>query len=100
MENIGELTNLAQKVKKILKEELQVSGIEYDIAEARMYDKRSVGVQGDQRTYGYLTEIELSKKGNFLWDEEFLRKLSARITNEVRGVNRVIYVVGDRKLDE
>ncbi|HLD48850.1 MAG TPA: GMP synthase (glutamine-hydrolyzing), partial [archaeon] len=58
----------------------------------RIYDIKSVGVQGDERTYSYPAEIELRLDGKVVWDAEFSKRLSSRITNEVSGVNRVVYV--------
>jgi len=94
MSNTEELMNLARHVDGILKEELNKSNISHDLAEARIYDVKTVGVQGDGRTYAHPAEITLFRKGTFVWDQEFLSALSTRITNEVQGVNRVTYVVG------
>lgn len=95
--HIAELRDLAIKVDKILKEELKKSKIEYDMAEARVYDVRSVGVQGDERTYTYPAEIELRLDGKVLWDTRFTDKLSSRITNEVKEINKVLYVFASKK---
>ena len=99
MENLDEatlklLTGLAQQVDKILKEELKKENIDYDLVEARIYNLKSVGVQGDQRTYSYPAEITLYKKGDFIWKPDFLSRLSTRIPNEVQSINRVIYTIG------
>lgn len=96
---MDELVDLAQRVDKILKEELSKAGIEHDMAEVRIYDIKTTGVQGDGRTYTYPAEIELRKKEEFVWQPEFTRNLSSRITNEVRGINRVLYVVQDEKIE-
>ena len=96
MENLNELTDLARKVDIILKEELSRGSIEYDMAEARIYNAKRVGVQGDARTYRYPAEITLFQKMNFVWDEEFLRRLSTRITNEITDVNTVLYVTAKK----
>ncbi|MBS3117394.1 hypothetical protein J4430_00755 [Candidatus Woesearchaeota archaeon] len=97
MGNTEELMNLARKVDKILKEELTLASIEHDLAEARIYDLRTVGVQGDQRTYAYPAEITLYRGDKFIWDTEFLEKLSLRVTNEVDSINRVVYVIATRR---
>ena len=58
---------------------------------------RSVGVQGDFRTYGFPIIIRAFNTPDFLtvqWaflPHKLLAKISTRITNEVRGVNRVVY---------
>ena len=97
MENLNELTNLAQRVDAILKEELRKQSISYDMAEARIYDLKTVGVQGDNRTYAYPAEITLYYQGNFVWNPLFLQTLSTRITNEIKELNRVVYVLATKK---
>ena len=97
MENLEELTNLARKVDKILKEELEKEGIIPEMAEARIYDIKTVGVQGDNRTYSYPAEIELRQDGRFYWNTNFLQRLSNRITNEVKNINRIVYVTATKE---
>ncbi len=99
MNNDKELVDLAQKVDKILKEELTKAGIEHDLARVSIYDIKTVGVQGDYRTYSYPAEIELIRKGEFVWQPEFIRNLSSRITNEVRGINRVLYFIDGNEVE-
>ena len=94
MENISELQDLAKRVDHILKEELGKEKINYDLAEARIYSAKTVGVQGDERTYGHPAEITLFYKKDFVWNTEFLQRLSIRITNEIKGVNKVVYLTG------
>lgn len=92
MDSTQELRGLALQVDKILKEQLLKYGIEHTLAEVRIYDVRTTGVQGDARTYLYPAEIELRNDGKVVWDEKFSAELSTRITNEVNGINRVVYV--------
>lgn len=60
-------------------------------------DIRSVGVQGDARTYGQLIILRAVETAEFLtadWAKlpyKLLEKISTRITNEVKGINRVVY---------
>lgn len=96
MSNTDELRNLAIKVDNILKQELKRMRIKYDKAEARIYDVRSVGVQGDERTYTYPAEVEVRYKGKVVWNPKLAEVLSNRITNEVREINRVLYVTKDK----
>jgi|TARA_Y100000034_G_C6876281_1_gene400811 GMP synthase PP-ATPase subunit len=93
------LQNLAIKVDKILKDELLKKEIKYAQADARIYDKFTSGVQGDKGTRGHPAELELrgikNKDGRDYTEKEmyeFLEKLSIRITNEVEGVNKVVWV--------
>lgn len=93
MTELEELVRIARKVDSILKSELEKSGITHEFAEVRIYDIKTVGVQGDERTYSFPIEINLRNKQGRIWDSEFLAKLSTKITNEVQEVNRVIYVL-------
>lgn len=88
------LQKLAIEVRKILLDELSKANVDYAYVEARIYDIKCVGVQGDDRSYGHPAEITLLKNDNPLWAgyEEFISRLSTRITNEVKGVNKVVYV--------
>ncbi len=92
------LQKLAQKVDAILREELEISDVRYTFTEARIIDAKTVGVQGDERTYGYLAEITSYNQKEFVWRRrtQFLEILSGGITNEVREVNRVIYTTAKK----
>lgn len=94
-----ELSGITAMVSKILEEELSKTGINPDFVGARVYDLRTVGVQGDERTYSYLAEVELRAFGKIWWDLEFMEKISNRITNEIKGVNRVRYTIAVRGID-
>ena len=60
-------------------------------------DIRSVGVQGDARTYGRPIILRAVETAEFLTADwvhlpySLLSKISSRITNEVHGINRVVY---------
>jgi GMP synthase (glutamine-hydrolysing) len=60
-------------------------------------DIRSVGLQGDARTYGRPIILRAVDSAEFLTADwihlpySLLEKISTRITNEVRGINRVVY---------
>lgn len=97
MGDTDKLRNIAIQVDKILREELKKAGIDYTMAEARVYDMKSVGVQGDERTYQYPAEIELRNDGKVIWNPAFTRNLSTRITNEIKSVNRITYVWAVKK---
>jgi GMP synthase (glutamine-hydrolysing) len=100
---IGEVTPekvaTLQAADKIVREELRSAGLEREIwqAFAVLPDIRSVGVMGDERTYGYPIIIRAVTSEDAMtadWARlpyELLETLSSRIINEVPGVNRVAY---------
>lgn len=99
--NKKKLQDLAIKVDKIMREEIAKSEMKPSFQEARVYNIKTVGVQGDSRIYGHPTEITIKepkhKDGTNYNDKEFddfLRELSTRITNEVKGIIRVVRVTG------
>ena len=63
---------------------------------------KSVGVMGDGRTYEYVVALRAVQTSDFMtadWAElpyALLRKVSSRIINEVRGINRVTYDVSSK----
>ena len=87
------LQNLALDVNRILQEQLAKAGGKY-YGEARVYDLKRIGVQGDDKTYLYAAEITLRRpQGDIVEINKFVQTLSDRITNEVRHVNTVVYVL-------
>ncbi|MGN6515262.1 MAG: glutamine-hydrolyzing GMP synthase, partial [Rhizomicrobium sp.] len=79
-----------------------------EIRKAGLYDKiwqafavllpvRSVGVMGDGRTYDYVLALRAVTSSDgmtadyYPFEHSFLARVSTRIVNEVRGVNRVVY---------
>lgn len=63
---------------------------------------RSVGVMGDGRTYEHVVALRAVQTSDFMtadWAElpyALLKKVSGRIINEVRGINRVVYDVSSK----
>ena len=63
---------------------------------------KSVGVMGDVRTYDYVVALRAVQTSDFMtadWAElpyALLKKVSSRIINEVRGINRVTYDVSSK----
>jgi GMP synthase (glutamine-hydrolysing) len=63
---------------------------------------KSVGVMGDGRTYEYVVSLRAVQTSDFMtadWAElpySLLKKVSSRIINEVRGINRVAYDVSSK----
>ena len=100
---IGEVTPervaLLQHADAIVRSELHDAGLEREIwqAFAVLPDIRSVGVMGDERTYGYPIIIRAVTSEDAMtadWARlpyDLLERMSSRIINEVRGVNRVAY---------
>jgi GMP synthase (glutamine-hydrolysing) len=102
---IGEVTRdkvaILQKADAIVREEVRAAGLEREIwqAFAVLPDIRSVGVMGDERTYGYPIIIRAVTSEDAMtadWARlpyDLLERMSSRIINEVDGVNRVAYDV-------
>lgn len=92
---------ILQDADHILTQELKSSGLYEKIWQAFcvLLPVRTVGVQGDSRSYEKVlalravTSFDGMTADWFDFPADFLRKLSNRITNEVRGVNRVVYDV-------
>ena len=63
---------------------------------------KSVGVMGDGRTYDYVVALRAVQTSDFMtadWAElpySLLKRVSGRIINEVRGINRVTYDVSSK----
>jgi GMP synthase (glutamine-hydrolysing) len=83
----------------IAREELTAAGLDRDIWQfpvVLLADVRSVGVQGDGRTYGHpvvLRPVVSEDAMTADWARlpaALLERISTRITNEVREVNRVV----------
>jgi GMP synthase (glutamine-hydrolysing) len=100
---IGEVTRerleILRAADAIAREELKAAGLDRDIWQCPVIllaDVRSVGVQGDGRTYGHpivLRPVSSEDAMTADWSRvpyEVLEKISTRITNEVREVNRVV----------
>ena len=100
---VGEVT--AEKVKivqdadAIYREEIEKAGISKNIGQyfAALTNMRSVGVMGDFRTYDYAVALRAVMTSDFMTAEaaelpwEVLGKVTTRIVNEVKQVNRVLY---------
>jgi GMP synthase (glutamine-hydrolysing) len=100
---VGEVTqqriDLLREADAIARFELKAAGLDRDIWQCPVVllaDVRSVGVQGDGRTYGHpivLRPVSSEDAMTADWTRlpyEVLEKISTRITNEVREVNRVV----------
>ena len=100
---IGEVTaekvKIVQEADYIYREEIVKAGIDKEIGQyfAALTNMRSVGVMGDERTYDYAIALRAVTTSDFMTAEsadlpwEVLGKVTTRIVNEVKGVNRVMY---------
>jgi len=100
---IGEITEdrlaILREADAIAREELTAAGLDRDVWQfpvVLLADVRSVGVQGDGRTYGHpvvLRPVSSEDAMTADWSRlpyDVIARISTRITNEVREVNRVV----------
>jgi GMP synthase (glutamine-hydrolysing) len=99
-----EYADLLRRADAIFIEELRAAGW-YDKtsqAFAVFLPVRSVGVMGDGRTYEHVVALRAVQTEDFMtahWAElphALLSKVSSRIINEVRGINRVVYDISGK----
>ena len=100
---IGEVTeeklSLLRQADAIFREEMAGAGLDRTAGQyfAVLTNLRSVGVMGDGRSYDYAIALRSVQTSDFMtadWSRlpyELLDRVSVRIVNEVRGVNRVLY---------
>ena len=98
---IGEVTreklDMLREADAIFREEMALAGIAADQYFAALTNLRSVGVMGDGRSYDCAIALRSVETRDFMTAEfsrlpwELLDRVSVRIVNEVRGVNRVLY---------
>ena len=105
---LGEVTEPALAVLRecdhILIEEIQAAGLYRQTSQvfAVLLPVRSVGVMGDGRTYDSVVALRAVTTEDFMtadWarlPHEVLARISTRIINEVRGVNRVVYDISSK----
>ena len=100
---IGEVTadkvRMVQEADYIYREEIAKAGVDVSLGQyfAALTNMRSVGVMGDERTYDYAIALRAVTTSDFMTAEsaelpwEVIGKVTTRIVNEVKGVNRVLY---------
>ncbi len=100
---IGEITDdkltILKDADSIFREEIAIAGLHKSINQyfAVLTNLKSVGVMGDERTYDYTIALRAVETTDFMtgiWSKipyEVLEKVSSRIVNEVKHVNRVVY---------
>ena len=100
----AEYATLLQRADAIFIHELRAAGWYDKTAQAFavFLPVKSVGVMGDGRTYEYVVALRAVQTTDFMtaqWahlPHELLAKVSNRIINEVRGVNRVVYDISGK----
>ena len=100
---IGDITdeklNILKDADSIFREEIANARLHKSINQyfAVLTNLKSVGVMGDERTYDYTVALRAVETTDFMtgvWSKipyEILEKVSSRIVNEVKHVNRVVY---------
>ncbi len=100
---VGEVTadkvRIVQDADAIYREELAKAGVDKGLGQyfAALTNMRSVGCMGDERTYDYAVALRAVTTSDFMTAEaaelpwEVIGKVTSRIVNEVKGVNRVLY---------
>jgi GMP synthase (glutamine-hydrolysing) len=95
---------LLQEADAIVEEEIEAAGLSRGLwqAFAVLLPVRSVGVLGDERAYGETVVIRAVESTDAMtadWARlpyEVLARMSTRIMNEVRGINRVVYDISQK----
>ncbi len=100
---VGEITAeklaILREADFIFREEVAKAGLEQACSQyfAALTNMRSVGVMGDGRSYDYAVALRCVQTDDFMTADwvrlpyELLDRVSVRIVNEVRGINRVLY---------
>ena len=105
---IGEITpqrlDILRDADVIMLEEIEAAGLYHAIGQAFavLLPIGSVGVMGDDRSYENVIALRAVETSDFMTADwvnipyEVLRRISNRIINEVRGVNRVVYDISSK----
>ena len=105
---LGEITRerlaILREADDIMIQEITAAGIYNDIGQAFvvLLESQSVGVMGDSRTYENAVAVRCVNTDDFMtadWSRlpyDLLARVSTRIINEVRGVNRVCYDISSK----
>jgi GMP synthase (glutamine-hydrolysing) len=95
---------IARHANAIVSEEIEQSGLNREIWQyfAVLTDTRTVGVMGDERTYSYAVAVRAVTAQDAMtadWARmpyDVLDRISSRIMNEVKHVNRVVYDISSK----
>ncbi len=100
---IGDITyeklEILKEADAIFREEISNAGLNKNLNQyfAVLTNLRSVGVMGDERTYDYTLALRAVETSDFMtatWAKipyDILEKVSSRIVNEVKHINRIVY---------
>jgi GMP synthase (glutamine-hydrolysing) len=105
---MGDLTaeklEILRNADAVLQEEMMKSGLYWKVWQsfAVFLPVKTVGVFGDERTYDYVIALRIVESVDAMtadWariPHDLLQKISSRITNEVRGVSRVVFDISSK----
>ena len=100
----GEKCDILKEADHIFIEEIRNAGLYDEISQAFvvLLPVKTVGVMGDCRTYEYVVALRAVKTDDFMtadwfeFDPKFLKKVSSRIINEVKRINRVVMDISSK----
>lgn len=102
---LGKITrdrvNVLQRADAIFMDEIRAAGLYREISQALavLLPVKTVGVMGDRRTYEHVLALRAVTTEDFMTADwyrfpyDVLERISSRIVNEVKGINRVVYDV-------
>jgi GMP synthase (glutamine-hydrolysing) len=105
---LGEITParlaILRRADAVVRQEIHLAGLDREIwqAFAVLLPLKSVGVMGDERTFEHVAAVRAVTSTDGMTAEwvrlphEVLAKISRRITNEVPGINRVVYDISSK----
>jgi len=105
---LGEITaerlNLLRRADAVVAEEIKRDGFYAKLWQsfAVLLPVQSVGVMGDERTYEYTAAVRAVESRDGMtadWarlPHDLLARISSRIVNEIRGINRVVYDISSK----
>jgi len=99
-----ERLNLLRRADDVVMAEVKAAGLYRSVWQsfAVLLPVRSVGVMGDDRTYQYAAVLRVVESADGMtadWarlPHDLLARISTRIVNEVRGINRVVYDISSK----